>query len=150
MTNKINAIQLNYNPNLNIRRASQKEVRLIIMKNDYQGKQFIAVHDVRGAIVSAQATLTTGTATTLLAGDTDYNLDAIEIFASNNSTASVNVIITSDGTTLRTLQIPASDTKQFKFDVPLRQVTKGTPWQADMEDVTGTTVTLDCEFIKVI
>ncbi len=41
------------------------------MKTDISGREFIAFHEVRGAIVSCTASLTTGTATTLIAGDVD-------------------------------------------------------------------------------
>lgn len=118
------------------------------MKKDIDGRQFIAMHEVRGAIVSANASLTTGTATSLIAGDSDYFLDIVEMTCANNSAAAVSLTLMNDGTTIRTITIPATDTKHFKFDVPLKQQTKSTTWVADMEDVTGTTVTIDAYLIK--
>lgn len=118
------------------------------MKEDYEGRGFVALHDVRNAIVSASATLTGGTAATLIAGDSDYFLDIIEVMFSNNSTVSASVSLVNDGTTIRTFQVAAGATSQFKFDCPLRQNTKGLPWIADLEDVTGTSVVVAAEFIK--
>jgi len=117
-------------------------------KKDSQGRQFIAHHDVRSALVSATASLTTGTAATLLAGDSDYLLDMVEVTFANNSTVGATVALVSDGTTIKTVVAPANGTAQLHFYAPLRQSTKNTPWIADMEDITGTTVTIDAVFIK--
>lgn len=108
----------------------------------------MALHDVRGALVSAAASPTTGTAVSLLAGDADYFLDCVEVSMTNQSTVAVGVALINDGTTIRTFQIPANKTELFKFDVPLRQQTKATPWVADMDDVTGTTLVVEGIFIK--
>lgn len=117
------------------------------MKHDNEGRQFIALHDVRSAVRSASASLSTGTAVTLLAGDADYFLDIVELSFANNSTASASVVLSNDGTTIRTLQIGAG-TSQLRFDVPVRQAVKNTPWILDMEDVTGTSVVVDAVLIK--
>lgn len=118
------------------------------MKHDLEGRAFIAMHDVRGALVSASASLANGTAATLVAGDTDYFLDIIEMTLGNNSTVAASVVLKNDGTTIRTLSVPANGTVQLTFDAPLRQATKNTPWIADMEDITGTTVSVDAVLIK--
>lgn len=118
------------------------------MKTDPQGRQFIAAHDVRGAIVTAAASLTTGTATSLLAGDADHFLDLIEVTFANNSTVSASVALTNDGTSIRTFQVPASNTLAVNFEAPLNQNTKNTPWLADMEDITATTVSVGARFIR--
>jgi hypothetical protein len=118
------------------------------MKHDSEGRQFIAHHDVRGALVSASATLTGGTATSLVAGDEAYFLDLIELTLSNNSSSTASVALVQDGTTIRTFSVPAGSCLPLKFDVPVRQNTKGLPWNIDLEDITGTTIVADAVFIK--
>ena len=117
------------------------------MKKDTNEKQIIGFHEVRSAMTTATASLTSGAGVSLITGDTDYFLDILEMTCANNS-ATVNVLLKSDGTTVRTLQLPANTTKQYKFDVPLKQETKETPWVVEMEDITGTTVTIDAHLIK--
>lgn len=114
---------------------------------------FVALHDVRGAIVTASATLTNGTATSLVAGDADYFLDLVEVQLSTGSTvalgtATAGIDLKNDGTTIRHIDIPEGGTVQLKFDVPLPQITKNTPWVLDLDDITGTTVRVDAIFIK--
>lgn len=117
-------------------------------KHDTQGRWFIAHHDVRGALVSAAVSVSTGTPTSLIAGDSDYFLDIVELSFANASTASASVVIVNDGTPIRTFQVPASNTSRMSFDAPMRQQTKGTPWFIDMEDITGTTISVDAVLIK--
>lgn len=116
--------------------------------NDPSLPQFIAIHSVRSGIVTAAASLTTGTATSLVAGDTDYFLDIVELTVANNSSAAATVALTNDGTTIRTFQAPANSSFQLIFDAPLKQNTKGIAWLADMEDVTGTTVSIGANLVK--
>lgn len=116
---------------------------------DTRGRQFIAMHDARGAIVTAAASLTTGTAATFLSGDASDFLDLIEATFANNSTAAATVTLANDGTTIRTIVVPAATTLAVKWDVPIKQLTKNVPWVIDMEDITGTTVTVGANFIKV-
>ena len=118
------------------------------MKTDLQGRQFIAHHDVRDALVSASASLSTGTAGTFLAPQADYFLDLIEVTLSNNSTVTARVELKTDGTTMRTVSIAAGSSVQLFFDAPLRQQTKNTAWMADMEDITGTTVVVEGTFMR--
>lgn len=117
-------------------------------KKDQSGRQFIAHHDVRNSIVSAAATLTTGSAVTLISADADYFLDIVEATFANNSNAAANVLLTNDGTTIRNLQIPAGGSVQLFFDAPLKMNTKNQPWLADMEDITGTTIVIGATLIK--
>ncbi len=114
---------------------------------DNKGRQFIAMHEVRSALVTANASLTTGTATTLIAGDSADFLDIVEITFSNNSTVAVGVDLGNDGTIIRHLDLPAGMT-QLRFDAPLKQITKNLPWTLDMDDVTGTTVSVGATLIK--
>jgi hypothetical protein len=120
------------------------------MKHDSQGRQFIAQHDVRSALVSANASLTTGTATSLISGDADYFLDIVEITFSNNTTVAggvSNVDLISDGTIVRTVSCPPGVTQLF-FDAPLKQITKGTPWNVDLVDITGDTIAVGATLIR--
>lgn len=121
-------------------------------KRDTQGRTFIAQHDVRGALVSANASLTNSDAslTSLVSGDVDYFLDIIEISLSNASTVGVGVDLGNDGTLLRHFDIPASSTIQLMYDAPLRQQTKNLPWTLDISgsDITGTTVNVAATLIK--
>src|SRR3990167_1446299 len=106
------------------------------MKEDSYGRQFIAMHDVRGALVSANVTLTNGTGGTLIAGDADYLLDIVEITFATASTAGGAVVdLNNDGTVVRSVGLPAGG-MHLKFDVPLKQITQNTPWVVDMNDVT--------------
>lgn len=103
---------------------------------------------VRGACVTATATLTGGTNTTLLTGDSAYSLDLVEITIANNSTLSASVALKDDGTTVRTLNIPLGGTVQLQFPIPAPQGRKGGIWSVDMEDISGTTLSVDAIFIK--
>ncbi len=67
--------------------------------------------------------------------------------AANNSTVAASFSLVNDGTTIRTFTVPGG-TSQFQFFVPLQQQTKNTPWLADLEDITGTTVTIGAYLIK--
>lgn len=117
-------------------------------KLDTQGRQFIAMHDVRGALVSANASLSTGTGTALIAGDADYFLDIVEVTLANNSTVTAAVDLKNDGTVVRSFSVPPNSTVQLKFDAPLKQVTKNTPWIVDMEDITGSSIAIGTTLIK--
>lgn len=115
---------------------------------DATGRTFIAMHEVRGGLVTANASITTGTATSLISGDADKFLDIVEISFANNSTVGAHVNIVNDGTTIRGVDVPLSGTVQLCFDTPLKQITKNTPWNIDMDDITGTTVMVGATLIK--
>lgn len=118
--------------------------------NDTKGRELIAMHDVRGALVTANASLTTGTATSLIEGDADYFLDIVEVTLSLSTTvagATADVALINDGTTVRSLTV-AAGTTQVAFDAPLKQVTKNTPWIVDMADLTGNTLTVGATLIR--
>lgn len=121
-------------------------------KFDPQGRVFIATHDVRGAIVTANASLSTsdGVFTTLNPGDVDYFTDIVEATFSNSSTGGVGVDLYNDGTIVRHFDLPASSSSQFQWGAPLKQVTKNTPWQLDISgaDITATTVNVGAQLIK--
>ena len=109
--------------------------------------------DVRGATVTAAATLTNGTATSLIAGDADYLLDIVEITFSTGTTvalgtATAGIDLINDGTVVRHIDLAEGGPNQLRFDVPLKQLTTNTPWIVDMDDVTGTTVRINATIIK--
>ena len=105
---------------------------------------------VRSAIVTASVSLSTGTPTTLLAGDTDYLLDLVQIYFANNSGAATTVTLMDDGTSLHTFNIPVVTVEGvlYDFTVPWPQSTKGGRWYLDMPDITGTTIDVKALFIK--
>lgn len=121
-------------------------------KKDSQGRLFMATHDVRSAIVTAFATLSTSDApfTSLIVGDTDYFLDPIELTFSNSSSVGASVDLYSDGTIVKHIDLSSFGTVQLQFPAPLKQVTKNTPWLVDLNgtDLTGTTINVSGSLIK--
>lgn len=111
-------------------------------------KHLILPYEVRGACVSASASITTGTNGVLLTGDADYRLDLVEVSFSNNSTVAASLSLKDDGTTVRTINVPIGGMVQLKFPIPLEQNAAGGDWTLDMEDITGTTVGAQAVFIK--
>ena len=124
------------------------------MKKTTDGIQIVQPFEVSGAFVSAAATLTTGTATSLATGDADYYLDLVEIMFSSTSTvalgtANFSIALINGGETYRTFVMgEGQDVVQCTFPAPLRQNEKNTPWNVDMDDVTGTTVNVYATFVK--
>lgn len=110
----------------------------------------IVRHTVRDLIQTAQATLTTGTAATLLAGTADFYNDIVQLTASNNSSVAATVALKDEGTTIRTLVIPATTTLHFNFEPALKQSVTGVNWIVDMEDITGTSVEVSAEFHREV
>ena len=124
-----------------------------IQNFDSDGNLLTSHYTVRDGIVTANATLTTGTSTSLIAGDSDYFLDIVEITFANSSTvalgnAVVGVDIINDGTVVRHIDMVDGGTEQLTFVTPLKQIVKNTPWMVDMDDVTGTTVKVGAHLIK--
>ena len=103
---------------------------------------------VRGELVTAHASLTTGTNTTLLTGDSVAKLDLVQIGFSNASDAATSVTLTDDGTTVNIYPVPASTANQFNYEIPVPQSKAGGDWQVDLPDITGTTITVRALFIK--
>lgn len=109
----------------------------------------MAIHETRSNIYTAAASVTNGTATSLIAADADYFTDIIEVTLSSNTTvAGVQVSLLQDGSVVRTVQVPQNSTLQLLFDAPLAAIRKNTVWAVDMEDISGTTVTVGARFIK--
>lgn len=118
------------------------------MKQDVLGRDVVLLYATRDALVTAQVTLTTGTNATLIAGDTDYPLDILEITFANQSNAAAQVSLKDDGTTVKTLEIPAGNTLELVENIPIPQSRKNSVWSVDMEDITGTTVVVEAILMK--
>ena len=118
---------------------------------DKVGRQLVTPFQVRELIATATASVSTGTETTLLAGGgAGVFHDLLEVSASNNSGVA-QVISIRDATgagVVRTLTAEANKTVSLRFPVPVVQNTAAAAWTVDMDDVTGTTITLDALFIK--
>lgn len=122
-------------------------------KLDAEGRLLLTHQELRGSLVSSYVSLTTGTATQLIAGDVDYLLDIVEVTFAHNSfvatgTSTAQVSLVSDGTIIETVQVPVGETVQLSYENPLRQLTKNTPWFADMDDITGSTITVKATMMK--
>ncbi len=108
----------------------------------------VVLHEARNALVSATVSVSSGTASSLIAGDAELFLDIVEISFANNSTVGAAVALKSDGTTIKNFNIPAGGTVQLELGSLLRQQTKNTPWLVDMEDITGTTIIVDALLVR--
>lgn len=116
---------------------------------DDVGRRITMPFQVRDLVSTASASLTNGTAITLLAaGSGGVFNDCVHVSFANNSTAAANVVLLSDGTIIKTIQVPANNTLSIDFTYPLTQPVANTIWSVDMEDVTGTTVNVDAVFVK--
>lgn len=123
------------------------------LKQDAAGRGIMVMHDARGAVISAAANLTTGTATSLIVGDADYLLDIVEMTLANNSSVALGgglagVDLINDGTIVRHIDLPDLGTIQLLFNPPLKQITKNTPWNVDLNDITGTTISIGATLVK--
>lgn len=118
---------------------------------DDLGRLLVWPFQVRDLIATASASLSTGTETTLLAGGgAGVFHDLLEVTASNNSGAA-QVVSIRDGTAggvVRTITAEANKTVSLRFPIPVVQNTAAAAWTVDMDDVTGTTITIDALFIK--
>ena len=114
---------------------------------DDLGRQLVR-YQARDLIVTAYATLITGTETTLKTGIAGSYLDLIYIMGSNDSDVAVSVDIraATGGNIQTTIRIPADGTAGVALPIPLPQDETGNDWTADLPDITGTTVTLSALF----
>ena len=105
---------------------------------------------VRDLIFTASASLSTGTETTLFAGSAGVFHDLLELTMSNNSGVAQVVSIRSEtgAGVVRTLTAEANKTISMHFPIPVIQNTAAAAWTVDMDDVTGTTITVDALFIR--
>lgn len=120
--------------------------------HDDLGRQVVRPVQVRDLILTAYATLTTGTETTLRAAVAGAYLDLIMVVGANNSDAAVSVDLraVTAGNVVGTLQIPANGTAGFSLPIPYPAQETGNNWTADMGDITGTTVSLTALFSQEV
>lgn len=120
--------------------------------SDDLGRQLIRPIQVRDLTVTARATLTNGTETTLLAAAAGSFHDLIYVMGANVSDAATTVDIraVTAGNVMLTLQLPANGTSGVALPVPLPQDAMGNNWTADMGDITGTTVYLSGLFSREV
>lgn len=121
--------------------------RVELMLDDL-GRVVFVPFNVRDLHQTAAVTLTTGTSSALLTGSAGVFLDLVHVTMANTSDGAVNVELYQDGTRMEACSIPARDTKVISYSTPIPQGTAGATWNADMEDVTGTTVYVDALFVK--
>lgn len=125
-----------------------------VVKSSYDvvGRQLIRPVQVRGLIVTAYATLTNGTETTLLSGSAGFYHDIVYITAANNSDAAVAVDFrgVTGGNISQTIVVPPYGTAGVSSSVPYPQSDTGNSWTADMGDITGTTVYLTGLFSREV
>ena len=106
-------------------------------------------YEVKGLLVTAYVQVTTGTSAVLLAGETGYFHDIIEVSFANNSTVVVtNVTLKDDGTTVRVVDVPVDDTVQIVEPLPFPQGAIGGAWTVDIDDISGTSVDVTGLFIR--
>ena len=106
-------------------------------------------YELRDSLVTAYVQATGGTKVTLLAGDSNFFHDLLEVSFANNSTVVVtNVTLSDDGTTVRIVDVPVDGTVQIVEPVPFPQGAKGGNWQIDIDDITGTNVDVTALFIR--
>lgn len=119
---------------------------------DDLGRQMIRPVQVRDLTVTAYATLTNGTETTLLAASAGSYHDLIYVMGANASDVAVTVDLraVTAGNKMLTLQIPANGTAGVSLPVPIPQDATGNNWTADMGDITGTTVYLSALFSREV
>lgn len=118
---------------------------------DDVGRLLVWPFQVRDLIATASASLSTGTETTLLAGGgAGVFHDLLEVTASNNSGVAqvISVRDATGGGVTRTITAEANKTVSLRFPIPVVQNTAAAAWTVDMDDVTGTTITIDALFIK--
>lgn len=118
---------------------------------DKLGRQLVRTQ-ARDLTVTAYATLTTGTETTLVSGVAGSYLDLVYIMGANNSDVAVTVNIrpVTAGNIVMTLQVPANGVAGIACPMPLPQGDTGNNWTVDMGDITGTSVYMTALFSKEI
>ena len=124
--------------------------------HDDVGRAVVYPYQVRDLISTSRAAITTAGYSVLLAGVSGVFLDLIEVTGANESVNAVTVSIKdSDGAAaVRTIQIPANDTKSFTFPVPVPQNEASNSWAVQVDDfvtdgtTTNGTVTFSALFVR--
>lgn len=120
---------------------------------DDLGRQLTTPYQVRDLVATAQASTATLAEVTLLAGAASTFHDLLEITCANNTGAAVRVSLrdaTAAGV-VKTFDVPANNTIQQTFPVPVPQNTAAAAWtiqNAGSGDISGTDVTVSATFVK--
>lgn len=125
---------------------------IIRFTGDDLGRQLMRPIQVRDLILTAYASLTGGTETTLLTAAAGTYLDLIYVMATNNSDAAITADLraVSAGNIMTSIRIPANGTAGVSLPVPIPQDATGNAWTVDLPDVSGTTVTISALFSREI
>ena len=130
--------------------AAPAEGSIAPLATDQMGRLMTRPYLVRDLLTTASATLTTGTATTLLSGTSGYYMDLKQLTMANNSDVAALVALLDESTTIRTFLVPARNSVSFAFEPALKQSATGVNWLVDMEDITGTTIYLAAEYSREV
>lgn len=117
---------------------------------DDMGRQLTRPYQVRDLIVTATASLTTGTKTVLVSGTAGSFLDLMQISCSNNSDAATTVTLTDESTSVHVIPVAANFSSILNFDPPIPQSATGQLWAVDLPDITGTTITVLATFSREV
>ena len=116
---------------------------------DTVGRQVSWLYQVRNLTTTASTVLATGTSGIFAtAGGAGVFRDLVSISMANDSSVAATVTLLDDSLAVRTFRVPANDTINFNYHYPLLQGTANGEWQIDMEDITGTNVTVEALFIN--
>ncbi len=120
---------------------------------DKLGRTVTRTLQVRDLIVTAYATLTNGTETTLATASAAGYLDLIYVLASNSSSAAqqVDIRAVSGGNIMTTLWVPGNATSGVSLTVPIPQDATGNAWTAkSTADASNSNVLVTALFTKEV
>lgn len=136
----------------------------VTFKSDKFGRSLTVPFQVRDLVKTARASVTTGTEATLLAATAGKKYDLVWLSASTDSTwpvsgptsatlqgsVFIDIRMVTAGNIVTTLTLPPSDRGNLIFQppYPYPQSDTGNNWTVDMNDITGTTATIDALFIE--
>ena len=129
------------------------------IRTDATGRTLMVPYQVRELVSTAYATIANGGSTdnnsteiTLLAGIASTFLDLVYISCVNTSSATVRIDIrdATAGGIVKTMQIPANDTRSETLTNPLPQNTTAAAWtvQANQAGFSTTTVLVNAQFVQ--
>ena len=121
-------------------------------RGDDLGRQLVRPFQARDLTLTAYATLSNGTETTLLSASAGSYHDLIYIMCANTSNAAVQVDVraVTAGNIVMTIVAPASGTAGVAAPLPIKSADTGNNWTVDMPDYTNTSVYVTAEFIREV
>lgn len=137
-----NAVARTTNP------TAASDATQVQLSADKLGRGIMTPIQARELRLTAYASVTGGTETTLLAGVAGSYLDLVMLTASNNSDAAVSVDIraVTAGNIVHTMRIPANSTAGWAPAFGWPQDATGNNWTVDGPDETGRTLTFSALF----